>query len=188
MKRIPRRALAVTILAASLASASATLGKLTTAADGTSVRQAGPQVGGTRPPGDVGNRVEPADRKVSEIMAMPSSIGMVVTDDRMLTLYRSDKDTPAPSTSTCTDKCLANWRPVLADEKVGFIGGDGSLIGTLTRSDGSKQLTLKGWPLYRFAGDRVMGDTNGQGVDGTWAAVAPDGEKAEPSRPAASGR
>ncbi|MFD0447742.1 hypothetical protein ACFQ10_43930 [Streptomyces indonesiensis] len=54
-------------------------------------------------------------------------------------------------------------------------------MGSVTRADGTKQLTLAGWPVYRFAGDNKPGDTKGQGVGGTWNALAPDGKR--PARP-----
>jgi predicted lipoprotein with Yx(FWY)xxD motif len=120
----------------------------------------------------------PGQHQVALIMGMPSAIGPIVTDDYMFTLYRSDRDTAAPPTSRCTGPCAATWQPVLVGDKVIFDGGDPSLVGTLVRPDGTKQLTLKGWPLYRYAGDRYEGDTNGEGVDGAWTAITPNGNKA----------
>jgi predicted lipoprotein with Yx(FWY)xxD motif len=120
----------------------------------------------------------PSQRQVTLIMEMPSAIGPIVTDDDMFTLYRSDRDSATPPTSRCTGACAATWRPVLVGDKVIFDGGDPSLVGTLVRPDGTKQLTLKGWPLYRYAGDRYEGDTNGEGVDGAWTAITPNGNKA----------
>jgi predicted lipoprotein with Yx(FWY)xxD motif len=119
----------------------------------------------------------PSQHEVSLIMGMPSAIGPIVTDDDMFTLYRSDRDTTAPPTSRCTGPCAATWQPVLVGDKVIFDGGDPSLVGTLVRPDGTKQLTLKGWPLYRYAGDRAEGDTNGEGVDGVWSVITPNGNK-----------
>lgn len=55
----------------------------------------------------------------------------------------------------------------------------GDLLGTLTREDGSTQVTYHGHPLYRFAKDEDSSDTYGQGVDGfgaRWWVVAPTGE------------
>jgi predicted lipoprotein with Yx(FWY)xxD motif len=127
----------------------------------------------------------PRDHHTALIMAMPSALGQVVTDDYMFTVYRSDRDTPSPPRSACTDACIVEWPPVLAGEKVTFLGGDQSLVGTLTRPDGVKQLTLRGWPLYRYAGDKAEGDTGGHGIDGTWFAVTVDGAKATPSAAAA---
>ena len=44
------------------------------------------------------------------------------------------------------------------------------------RPDGLKQQTIDCWPIYTFAGDTKPGDTNGQGVGGTWYVVSPDGK------------
>jgi predicted lipoprotein with Yx(FWY)xxD motif len=120
----------------------------------------------------------PSPQRVALIMEMPSAIGPIVTDDDMFTLYRSDRDTAAPPTSRCTGACAATWRPVLVGGKVIFDGGDQSLVGTVVRPDGTRQLTLKGWPLYRYTGDRYEGDTNGEGVDGVWSAITPNGNRA----------
>lgn len=37
-------------------------------------------------------------------------------------------------------------------------------------------MTYGDWPLYYYVGDTVPGDVNGQGLDGEWFAVAPDGK------------
>ncbi|MFC8278133.1 hypothetical protein ACFUJR_37525 [Streptomyces sp. NPDC057271] len=34
---------------------------------------------------------------------------------------------------------------------------------------------MAGWPVYRYTGDTAPGQTAGNGVDGTWHALAPDG-------------
>jgi predicted lipoprotein with Yx(FWY)xxD motif len=48
-------------------------------------------------------------------------------------------------------------------------------IGTITRSDGTKQVTLDGRPLYTYSGDTGAGTVTGQGVKGIWWAVSPSG-------------
>ena len=45
----------------------------------------------------------------------------------------------------------------------------------MVRSDGSNQVTYRGRPLYRFAGDQVAGDTTGQGISDVWWVAAEDG-------------
>jgi len=124
---------------------------------------------------------EPAGHRTALIMPMPSAVGQVVTDDYMLTLYRSDNDAASPSASHCTGACATRWPPVLVDGPVTYADGDQSPVGSLTRPDGTRQLTLRGWPLYRFAGDLAEGEANGHRVDGVWFAVAPDGAKVGPS-------
>ncbi|ANN15939.1 hypothetical protein SD37_09985 [Amycolatopsis orientalis] len=104
----------------------------------------------------------------------------VVVNGAGLTLYRFDKDTAKPSKSTCDGECAKTWPPVLvtAGSKVFLAGVKKSAVGTVRRSDGSLQVTIGGWPVYRFAKDTAPGDTKGQGVGGTWFGVAPDGRKA----------
>jgi hypothetical protein len=53
---------------------------------------------------------------------------------------------------------------------------DNSKVGTITRSDGTTQVTYNGHPLYYFSGDKAPGDTNGQGVGGNWFTISPSGD------------
>ncbi|MET7604430.1 SCO0930 family lipoprotein [Streptomyces avermitilis] len=108
-------------------------------------------------------------------------IGKVITDSAGFTLYRFDKDTAEPPKSSCDGDCAKAWPPVPASGASAATGIDKALLGEVTRSDGTKQLTVAGWPMYRFAKDTKAGDTKGQGVGGTWYAAAPDGKKASAS-------
>ncbi|MER5636155.1 hypothetical protein ABT095_04290 [Kitasatospora sp. NPDC002227] len=110
--------------------------------------------------------------------ATSGTLGTVVTDSAGFTLYRFDEDTASPSASHCTGGCASIWPPVPVTANGQVKGVDQSLVGSVTRPDGSKQLTLAGWPLYRYAPDTKPGDTKGQGVAGTWWAVTPSGGKA----------
>ncbi len=114
-------------------------------------------------------------------------LGAIVTDDAGRTLYRFDKDTAEPSASNCAGDCANLWPPALADGRPAPSGVDPELLGTVTRADGSTQLTLKGWPVYYFSGDKKPGDVTGQGVKGVWFAVTPDGAKAAGAAPGSAG-
>ncbi|GGS81014.1 SCO0930 family lipoprotein [Streptomyces toxytricini] len=107
-----------------------------------------------------------------------ASVGGVVTDGAGLTLYRFEKDTPEPPKSNCDGDCAKAWPPVPAGDATASAGIEAGLLGSVTRSDGTKQLTLAGWPVYRYAKDTRAGEANGEGVGGTWHALAPDGKKA----------
>jgi hypothetical protein len=68
-------------------------------------------------------------------------------------------------------------------------GAKASDLGTITRSDGTKQVTYDGHALYYFAGDSAAGQTNGQGSDSfgaKWWLVAPTGSKITASDTAAA--
>ncbi|GAA2736268.1 SCO0930 family lipoprotein [Streptomyces nogalater] len=114
-------------------------------------------------------------------VASNPELGKVLTDSSGLTLYRFDKDTADPPTSNCSGDCATTWPPVPADDASAGAGVDRALLGEVTRADGSKQLTIGGRPAYRYAKDVNSGDVNGQGVGGTWYALTPTGEKAQPS-------
>ncbi|MGW3570560.1 SCO0930 family lipoprotein [Streptomyces sp. NPDC000941] len=106
-------------------------------------------------------------------------LGSVVTDSKGWTLYRFDEDTSGASPkSSCNDACATKWPPVPASDATVSTGIAEKELGSVTRADGTKQLTLGGWPVYRFAGDTKAGDTKGHGVGGTWNALAPDGKPA----------
>lgn len=109
-----------------------------------------------------------------------ATLGTLVEDGHGMTLYRFNKDQAKPtSVSNCNGQCASEWPPVLVNgSQVTLSGVDSSAVGTVTRSDGTKQLTIGGWPVYEYAGDTAPGQTNGQGVGGTWYAVTPQGGKA----------
>ena len=110
-----------------------------------------------------------------------AQLGTVVVDGQGFTLYRFDKDSAKPPTSNCADECAQKWPPVLATPGTPLTveGVEQEAVGTINRLDGTIQLTLNGWPVYRYSGDPQPGATAGQGINGgEWAAVTPDGQKA----------
>jgi predicted lipoprotein with Yx(FWY)xxD motif len=104
-------------------------------------------------------------------------MGKVVTDQGGWVLYRFDADTANPSKSNCEAKCAKVWPPALTDGNPKLSGVNAALVGTVTRGDGSMQITLNGWPLYRYIGDKAPGQWKGQNVAGKWFVSAPDGKK-----------
>lgn len=111
-------------------------------------------------------------------VANNATLGQIVTDGSGFTLYRFDHDTANPSMSNCTGSCATLWPPALAPAQITSTGLNSSQIGTVTRSDGTKQLTLAGWPLYRYSPDTKAGDIKGEGFGGIWFASTPAGGKA----------
>nr|WP_225884658.1 SCO0930 family lipoprotein [Streptomyces sp. fd1-xmd] len=116
--------------------------------------------------------------------SVTEQLGSVLTDSAGLTLYRFDKDTAKPPKSNCEGDCAKTWPVVAAGDVTAAAGMDPALLGEVVRADGSKQLTVAGWPAYRFNKDAKPGDINGQGVGGVWFAFAPDGKKAAKAAPA----
>ena len=114
-----------------------------------------------------------------------TDFGPILVDGEGMSLYVFFADTQDSGTSTFGDDdgCAAEWPPLISqDSPVAGEGVDATLLGTITRDDGSMQVTYNGWPLYLFAGDSAAGDTNGQGIDefgGLWFLVSPTGEAIE---------
>ena len=105
------------------------------------------------------------------------SAGAFLTSGSGRTVYLWAKD--GTNMSACSGACAAAWPPVPATGKLTATGGaKASDLGTITRSDGTKQVTYDGHPLYYFVGDSAAGQTNGQGSDNfgaKWWLVAPSG-------------
>jgi len=81
--------------------------------------------------------------------------------------------------SNCSGACAQAWPPVTTTgNPTAGSGVSAADLGTTTRSDGTKQVTYKGHPLYYFVGDKSAGSTSGEGSDGfgaKWWLVAPSG-------------
>jgi predicted lipoprotein with Yx(FWY)xxD motif len=81
--------------------------------------------------------------------------------------------------STCSGACAGAWPPVTASGAVTVSGSaKASDLGTISRSDGTKQVTYDGHPLYYFSGDSGAGTATGQGSDSfgaKWWLVTPSG-------------
>jgi predicted lipoprotein with Yx(FWY)xxD motif len=107
-------------------------------------------------------------------------LGSVVVDAEGFTLYRFDGDTV--SAATCTDACTSTWLPVTVDPSARIVvdGVESADIGMVRRPEGTVQLALGGWPVYRFAGDSQPGEGGGQGLGNAWFAVTPTGGRAAP--------
>ena len=112
-------------------------------------------------------------------------LGKVVVDGNGRTVYVFDKDTSGKS--NCEGGCLAMWPAVSAGNGTAQLDGiDPSLVTTITRSDGSKQVAIGGLPLYLFASDAQAGDAKGQAFGGIWWVVGADGKKIT-TQPSGSG-
>ena len=81
-----------------------------------------------------------------------------------LYVYAPDKK----NTSECYGKCAAFWPPVTVGAGVrvpATMAGLGGTFGTTKRTDGTRQLTYDGVPLYTFVKDKDPEDRYGQGLD-----------------------
>lgn len=133
----------------------------------------------------VTDTVMPADTATSAvpvtgggtISVSESTAGSILVDSQGRSLYVFTSDTQNGTTSACTADCATNWPPLLSTEAPTAGNGiDATMLATITRDDGTTQVTYNGWPLYLYGGDTAPGDINGQGVGGKWYLLAPDGQ------------
>jgi len=128
----------------------------------------------TSPPAATPEETE-AEAAEPTVTVADSPHGMILVDAKGLSLYMFDPD--AQGASTCYDQCATAWPPlVVSADPVAGEGADQSLLGTVERRDGSMQVTYSDWPLYHWAQDEEAGDVTGQGVNGVWWVIAPDGQ------------
>jgi predicted lipoprotein with Yx(FWY)xxD motif len=121
---------------------------------------------------------EPVGYKTTKLIAKDlPKMGTVVTDDKGWTLYRFDQDTANPPSTTCNGDCATKWPPVLKGEGFKVEGIAADKVGTVKRADGGEQLTIAGWPVYRFAADETAGKWKGQAVGNVWYVIAPTGKR-----------
>jgi predicted lipoprotein with Yx(FWY)xxD motif len=104
-----------------------------------------------------------------------SSLGRIVVDGKGMTAYYYTPDKAGSGTSVCTGACLVAWPPITTTAATPQAAGVTGTVGTITRPEGSKQLTVNGRPVYLFAQDTKPGDVKGQGVGGIWFVLRPDG-------------
>jgi predicted lipoprotein with Yx(FWY)xxD motif len=99
-----------------------------------------------------------------------TSAGAVLAGPNGLTLYTHAGDTA--TSSTCTGACATAWPPLTVPTGATATAGTGvtGTLGTLTRADGTMQVTYNGMPLYGWQGDSKPGDVTGNGVNGFSAA------------------
>jgi predicted lipoprotein with Yx(FWY)xxD motif len=117
-----------------------------------------------------------------------SALGQILVDTQGRTLYLFKAD--SPRVSACGGACAVAWPPLLVRGNPIVVGGaDRSLVATIQRPSGARQLTYDGHPLYRFVDDQKPGDVNGEGVTAfgaSWYALSRAGDQvAQP--PSASG-
>ncbi|MFD9290171.1 hypothetical protein ACFWBV_18180 [Streptomyces sp. NPDC060030] len=173
MKRHTRTATA--LAAALLVAAAAGCSEDPAGGSGTSGTDAELQSGGRQADVPVAASKSPS----ATVSVRKSTYGKSLVDDKGMTLYVFDKDTK--DKSHCSGACAKAWPPLL-DTAAPTAGKEvkSNLLKTTPRSDGKKQVTYNGHPLYRFDADQKAGDTNGQAVDAfgaKWYVIGTDGKQ-----------
>jgi predicted lipoprotein with Yx(FWY)xxD motif len=115
--------------------------------------------------------------KISSVAAAKSRFGTILFDGRGFVLYAFTRDTRGRS--ACSGACAKAWPPYLVTGKlIGRAGIAAERLATIRRSDGSRQATYAGKPLYYYVGDRKPRQILCQNVSefgGLWLVVRPNG-------------
>ena len=121
---------------------------------------------------------KPAARSATVTTAR-TGLGRIIVDGRGRSLYLFEKD--AHGRSACSGVCTVYWPPLLTNGRsIAIKGAKPSLLGSIRRADGSRQVSYAGHPLYFFSGDTRPGQTNGEGLKdfgASWYVLMPSGKK-----------
>jgi predicted lipoprotein with Yx(FWY)xxD motif len=113
----------------------------------------------------------PSSASTAALKTETTRAGTVLADNHGLTLYYSSADKRGSGKSACTGTCATAWPPLAAPVKAPAGVRLPGKLGVITRPDGVKQVTLNGYPLYCYVGDKAAGQVAGNGVGGAWHVI-----------------
>jgi predicted lipoprotein with Yx(FWY)xxD motif len=103
-----------------------------------------------------------------------AKFGTVLVNASGRTLYRYTVDSKGVNRCTSNATCAKYWPRLLVKAGATPAAGAGvkaSLLGTIKATNGMRQVTYAGFPLYTFAGDTKSGQVSGQGFEKQWYVV-----------------
>ena len=120
-----------------------------------------------------------AGAKGTKLALRDSQFGRVLFNSKGRAIYLFSSDTTG--SSTCYDDCAAVWPPFYARGKLeGGPGVNRKLLGKTTRTDGRRQVSYAGHPLYFYVhdprGEILCHNVNEFG--GEWLVVRASGKPA----------
>ncbi|MBI4720732.1 MAG: hypothetical protein HY770_05850 [Chitinivibrionia bacterium] len=104
-------------------------------------------------------------------IAKKDGVGSYLTDTKNMALYWFKKDSTGKS--ACAGPCVEKWPLYYREAVKAPEGVKAEDFATITREDGQKQTTFRGFPLYYWVNDKTAGDTLGQGVNSVWYVIDP---------------
>ncbi len=97
--------------------------------------------------------------------------GTVLASSSGLTLYYYTEDKPGSGRSACTGACASAWLPLVAPVRAPAGVRLPGPLGVITRPGGVTQVTINGYPIYLYAGDKAPGQAAGNGIGGAWHVI-----------------
>ena len=98
-----------------------------------------------------------------------SAIGYVLAEANHQVVYTYSKDTKGGK-PTCTGACATTWLPATGTPEAGPADVFSGQFGLVTRSNGVKQITYNGLPLYLLKDAKPLA-TTGNGQGGVWHVI-----------------
>jgi predicted lipoprotein with Yx(FWY)xxD motif len=127
--------------------------------------------GGSTTTGSQAMPASPSSGSMTALKTESTRAGMVLASSSGLTLYYYGEDKPGSGTSVCTGACATAWPPLAAPVKAPAGVHLPGKLGVITRPNGVKQVTLSGYPLYLYVGDKAPGQAGGNGVGDSWHVI-----------------
>ena len=115
-----------------------------------------------------------AESKYTINVSEDKFLGEYLVNQSGYALYYFSDDGSAMGSSTCYDDCAVNWPPFYAETIVLPDSLRSPDFASITRTDGLKQTTFRGWPLYLYSDDKDPEDIYGNGRENNrWHVVSP---------------
>jgi len=100
--------------------------------------------------------------------------GTILTDSAGRSLYVQARDVPNTGAIADIGELERFYPPFFAETVDSQVGIDISAFGYLTRADGRRQTTFRGWPLYYYLNDKEPGDAKSHGANNLTFLAKPD--------------
>jgi predicted lipoprotein with Yx(FWY)xxD motif len=94
--------------------------------------------------------------------------GTVLANPHGMTVYYYSVDKKGSGVSSCTGTCATEWPPVVSPVRIPAGVKLAGKVSYIVRANGVRQVTINGYPVYRYAGDHAPGEANGSGIGGVW--------------------
>jgi predicted lipoprotein with Yx(FWY)xxD motif len=131
------------------------------------------------PPGGLQNRstsnANAVKLQYAVNIATKPGIGQYLVNSTGWALYMYVPDKPGSGQSTCYGQCAVVWPIFYVSNLTVQPGINASLFGTINRTDGTKETTFNGYPLYYYEYDTGANNINGQNVGNIWFVMSPSG-------------